>query len=45
LLDDFFYFLRELGVVDWLGTVQGTAVQREMVPVVQYILLVSVHLV
>jgi hypothetical protein len=41
LLDDFFYFLQELGVVDWLGAVQGTAVQREMVPVVQYILLYS----
>jgi hypothetical protein len=34
LLDDFFYFLHELGVVDWLDDVQGTAVQREMVPVV-----------
>jgi hypothetical protein len=33
--------LQELGVVDWLGAVQGTAVQREMVPVVQYILLYS----
>jgi hypothetical protein len=41
LLDDFFYFLQELGVVDRLGAVQGTAVQREMVPVVQYILLYS----
>lgn len=41
LLDDFFYFLQELGVIDWLGDVQGTAVQREMVPVVQYILLYS----
>jgi predicted aminopeptidase len=39
LLDDFFYFLEQLGVVDWLGDVQGTAVQREMVPVVQYLLL------
>ena len=34
LLDDFFYFLQELGVRDWLGDVQGTAVQRVMVPVV-----------
>ena len=41
LLDDFFYFLQELGVGDWLGEVQGTAVQREMVPVVQYVLLYS----
>jgi hypothetical protein len=38
LLDDFFYFLHELGVVDWLDNVQGTAVQREMVPFVQYLL-------
>jgi Transposase DDE domain len=41
VLDDFFYFLQELGVGDWLGDVQGTAVQREMVPVVQYVLLYS----
>jgi hypothetical protein len=41
LLDDFFYFLDELGVVDLLGEVQGTAVQREMVPIVQYVLLYS----
>jgi hypothetical protein len=41
LLDDFFYFLHELGVVDLLRDVQGTAVQREMVPFVQYILLYS----
>jgi Transposase DDE domain len=41
LLDDFFYFLQELGVGDWLGEVQGTAVQREMVPFVQYVLLYS----
>jgi hypothetical protein len=37
LLDDFFYFLHELGVVDWLGEVQGTAIQREMAPCVQYL--------
>ena len=37
--DDFFAFLHELGVVDWLGDVQGMAVQREMVPVVQSLLL------
>jgi hypothetical protein len=39
LLDEFFHFLRELGVVDWLDDVQGTAIQRVMVPSVQYILL------
>src|SRR6266511_6011352 len=38
LLDNFFSFLHELGVVDRLGDVQGTAVQREMVPCVQYLL-------
>ena len=41
LLDDFFYFLQELGVGDWLSDVQGTAVQREMLPFVQYLLLYS----
>jgi hypothetical protein len=41
LLDDFFYFLHQLGVVDLLEHVQGTAAQREMVPVIQYILLYS----
>src|SRR5215216_891890 len=39
LLDDFFYFLQQLGVVDLLHDVQGTAVQRQMVPCVQYVLL------
>jgi hypothetical protein len=39
LLDDFFHFLDELGVVDRLNDVQGTAVQRVMVPCVQYVLL------
>jgi hypothetical protein len=38
LLDDFFYFLQELGVGDWLGDIQGTAIPREMVPIVQYVL-------
>jgi hypothetical protein len=41
LLDDFFHFLHELGVADWLTDVQGTAIQRVMVPFVQYILLYS----
>jgi len=39
LLDDFFYFLRAVGVVDLMEHVQGTAIEREMVPVVQYLLL------
>jgi hypothetical protein len=39
VLDDFFHFLHELGVADWLTDVQGTAIQRVMVPFVQYILL------
>ena len=39
LLDDFFQFLRELGVLELMEGVQGTALQREMVPVVQYLLL------
>jgi hypothetical protein len=34
-LDDFFAFLPQLGVVALLGDVQGTAVQRKMVPFVQ----------
>jgi hypothetical protein len=41
LLDDFFYFLHELGVVDLLEDAQGTAVQRKMIPFVQYLLLYS----
>ncbi len=35
LLDGFVHFLHELGVVDWRNDVQGTAVQRVMVPCVQ----------
>jgi hypothetical protein len=35
VLEDFFYVLHQLGAVDLLGHVQGTAVQREMVPFVQ----------
>jgi DDE family transposase len=42
LLDDFFDFLPELGVVDLLADAQGTAVQREMVPCVPYLLLYRV---
>jgi hypothetical protein len=41
LLDDFFSFLPELGVVDWLNDVRSTAIQREMVPVVQSVWLYS----
>lgn len=39
LLDDCFHFMRELGGVNLMARVQGTAIQREMVPVVQYLLL------
>jgi hypothetical protein len=41
VLDDFLYFLQELRVVNWLGDIEDTASQREMVPVVQYVLLYS----
>src|SRR5919198_4191485 len=41
LLDDFFSFLQQLGVVDWLSDVRSTTIQREMVSVVQYVLLYS----
>ncbi|HEX9871089.1 MAG TPA: hypothetical protein VGC99_21330 [Candidatus Tectomicrobia bacterium] len=39
LLDAFCHFLRELGVLEVMEGVQGTALQREMVPVVQYLVL------
>ena len=39
LLDDFLHCLRALGVIDLLADVHGTAIQREMVPFVQSILL------
>jgi hypothetical protein len=39
LLDDFFHFLRGIGVMALLEDVHGTAIQREMLPYVQYILL------
>jgi hypothetical protein len=38
LLDDFFHFSRGLGVLDLMKLVQGKAIQREMVPVVQDLL-------
>src|SRR5215813_12980078 len=39
LWDDVFHCLRQLGVLDLLDSVQGKALQREMVPVVQDLLL------
>jgi hypothetical protein len=39
LLDDCFHFMRELGGVDLMERVPGTAIQREMVPVGQSLLL------
>jgi hypothetical protein len=39
VLDDFFHFLRQLGVLALMEGVQGKALQREMVPVAQYLLL------
>jgi Transposase DDE domain len=41
LLDDFFHFLEQVGVMAWLAEVHGTAIQRAMVPFVQYVLLYS----
>ena len=35
LLDDFFHFLRAIGVIALLADVPGTAIHREMVPFVQ----------
>jgi hypothetical protein len=39
LLDGFFHFLQALGVMASLEQVQGTAIQRAMVPCVQHVLL------
>jgi hypothetical protein len=39
VLDDFFHFLQSLGVMTLLEQVHGAAMQREMVPYVQYVLL------
>ena len=36
LLDDFFHYLEDVGVMALLAEVHGTAMQREMVPFVQY---------
>src|SRR5919108_2216651 len=40
-LDDVFHFLRELGVLGLMAGVPGQALQRAMVPCVQYLLLDS----
>jgi hypothetical protein len=39
VLDDFFQFLRTIGVMALLEDIHGAAIQREMVPYVQYVLL------
>jgi hypothetical protein len=39
VLDDFFHFLDQIGVMALLTEIHGTAIQREMVPYVQYVLL------
>lgn len=39
LLDEFFHFLRELGIAELLEDVRGKGIKREMVPMVQYVLL------
>lgn len=39
LLDDFFHFLRAIEVMALLEQVHGTAIQREMIPFVQYLVL------
>ena len=42
MLDDFFHFLRAIGVMALLEQAHGAAIQREMVPFVQYVLLYGV---
>src|SRR5512132_2672284 len=42
MLDDFFHFLQAVGVMALLEQVHGAAIQREMVPFVQYVLLYGV---
>ena len=39
VLDDFFHFLQAVGVMALLEEAHGTAIQREMLPYVQYVLL------
>ena len=45
MLDDFFEFLRELGGLELMGRVPGTALQRETVPVAQSFLLCGLETV
>ena len=40
--DDFFPFLQAMGVMELLAEAHGAAIQREMVPFVQYVLLYGV---
>jgi len=42
LLDDFFHFLQAIGVMALLEEVHGAAIQHEMRPFVQYVLLYGV---
>jgi hypothetical protein len=42
LLDDFFHFLRAIGVMALLEEAHGVAIHREMLPFVQYVLLYGV---
>jgi Transposase DDE domain len=39
VLDDFFHFLQAIGVMPLLEQVHGAAIQREMLPFVQYVVL------
>jgi Transposase DDE domain len=41
VLDDFFHFLDQVGVMALLAEVHGAAIQREMLPFIQYVLLYS----
>jgi Transposase DDE domain len=41
VLDDFFHFLDQIGVMALLAEVHGAAVQREMLPFIPYVLLYS----
>jgi Transposase DDE domain len=42
VLDDFFHFLQAIGVMNLLEETHGAAIQREMVPFVQYVLLYGI---
>jgi Transposase DDE domain len=42
LLDDFFHYLQAIGVMALLEEAHGAAIQRQMVPFVQYVLLYGV---